>query len=217
MTRKGILIAGGFTSLLQQVKTRIENINRGGLYRQRSIGCREGTRPQRGPTDSYGCTRFQPEPPSGETAETLEEKRYRMENIYKQEGLNGGQRVEVIDLMETTYSLQRTHINQMPASSIEHLRMKWPYLFTKRGIYAHFELLTDIKVLQVLELSMEDCGRAVVEYFRTKSNHRDVQAIVSQGLDGDLTLQVVQLLMAHFGESPDGLMIHTDVSIHQLL
>lgn len=116
MTRKGILIAGGFTSLLQQVKTRIENINRGGLYRQRSMRSNKGTRPQRGPTDSYGCTRFQPEPPSEETADTLEEKRYRMENMYKQEGLNGGQRAEVTHLMETTYSLQRTHINQRPAS-----------------------------------------------------------------------------------------------------
>lgn len=189
----------------------------GGLYRQRSMRSNKGTRPQRGPTDSYGCTRFQPEPPSEETADTLEEKRYRMENMYKQEGLNGGQRAEVTHLMEPTYSLQRTHINQRPASSIEDLRMKWPFLFTQRGIYAHFELLTDIKILQVLELSMEECGRTIVEYFRTKSNQRDVQAIVSQGLDGDLTLHVVQLLMAHFGESPDGLMIHTDVSIGQLL
>lgn len=140
-----------------------------------------------------------------------------MENIYKQEGLNGGQRAEVTHLMETTYSLQRTHINQMPASSTEHLRMKRPFLFTQRGIYAHFRLLTDIKVLQVLELSMEGCGRAVMEYFRTKSNQRDVRAIVSQGLDVDLTLHVVQLLMTHFGESPYGLKIHTDVSIGQLL
>lgn len=105
----------------------------------------------------------------------------------------------------------------MPASSIEDLRIKWPYLFTQRGIYAHFELLKDIKVLQVLELYMEECGLAVVGYFRTKSKHCDVQALVPQGLDGDLTLQVVKLVITHFGESPDGLMIHTFVSIDQLL
>ncbi|KAK9539487.1 hypothetical protein VZT92_004591 [Zoarces viviparus] len=52
MTRKGILIAGGFNSLLQQVKARIENINRGGLYRQRLIKSRDGAGPQRGPTDA---------------------------------------------------------------------------------------------------------------------------------------------------------------------
>ncbi|MEQ2185030.1 hypothetical protein GOODEAATRI_014017 [Goodea atripinnis] len=170
--------------------------------------------PQHGPNDTYGCTGFQPEPPSDETADTLEEKRYRMENIYKQEGLNGGKRAEVINLMEKTYSLQRAHVNAMPASSIEDLRINWPYLFTQCGIYAHFVLLTDVKVMQVLELSIEECGQVIVEYFRTQSSHHGVQAIVSQGLDGDLTFHVVQLLMAHFGESTDGLMIFADVSIH---
>ncbi|KAL7851964.1 hypothetical protein SRHO_G00177490 [Serrasalmus rhombeus] len=100
----------------------------------------------------------------------------------------------------------------MPAPSIEDLKSKWPYLFTQRGIYAHFELLTDVKVPQVLELSIQECGRAIVEYFRTQLNHHAVQAVVSQGLEGDLTFHVVQLLLAHFGESPEGLMIHADVS-----
>ncbi|KAK5603501.1 hypothetical protein CRENBAI_006149 [Crenichthys baileyi] len=106
--------------------------------------------------------------------------------------------------MEKTYSLQRAHINAMPASSTEDLRINWPYLFTQCGIYAHFGLLTDVNVMQVLERSIEQCGRVIVEYFRTQSSHHDVQAIVSQGLDGDLTFHVVQLLMAHFGNQ-----IHT--------
>ncbi|KAI4889318.1 hypothetical protein NFI96_006059 [Prochilodus magdalenae] len=144
MTKKGVLIAGGFTSLLQQVKTRIENINRGGC-----IGSVQW--------DAAGKLDL---------------------NIYQQEDL----------------------------------KSKWPYLFTQRGIYANFELLTDVKVLQVLELSIQECGRAIVEYFGTQLKHRDVQAVVSQGLDRDLTFNVVQLLLVHFGESPDGLMILADVS-----
>ncbi|MED6237365.1 hypothetical protein ATANTOWER_023551 [Ataeniobius toweri] len=68
----------------------------------------------------------------------------------------------------------------------------------------------DVKVMQVLERSIEECGRVIVEYFRTQSSHHDVQAIVSQGLDGDLTFHVVQRLMAHFGESTDGLKIFAD-------
>ncbi|KAL7826873.1 hypothetical protein AOLI_G00320820 [Acnodon oligacanthus] len=106
----------------------------------------------------------------------------------------------------------------MPAPSIEDLKSKWPYLFTPRGIYAHFELLTDVKVAQVLEFSIQECGRATVEHFRTQLNHRDVQAVVSQGLEGDLTFHVVQLVLAHFGESLEGLMILADVRIvHCLL
>ncbi|MED6292173.1 hypothetical protein CHARACLAT_030963 [Characodon lateralis] len=68
----------------------------------------------------------------------------------------------------------------------------------------------DVKVMQVLERSIEECGQVIVEYFRTQSSHHNVQAIVSQGLDGDLTFHVVQLFMAHFGESTDGLMIFAD-------
>ncbi|KAK5607005.1 hypothetical protein CRENBAI_010279 [Crenichthys baileyi] len=113
-----------------------------GLYRQRSVTrCCSVIGPQHGPNNTYGCTQFQPEPPSEETADTLEEKLYRMENIYKQEGLNGGKRAEMS---------------------------------------------------------------------RTQSIHHDVQAIVSQGLGRDLTFHVVQLLMAHFGESTEGLMIFAD-------
>ncbi|KAL7838028.1 hypothetical protein AOLI_G00264320 [Acnodon oligacanthus] len=76
-----------------------------GLYRQDSLGCCGETGPQRGSVDTFGYTRFQPEPPKEETTDTLEEKRYRMENIYQQEGLNVGQRAEVINLMEATYSV----------------------------------------------------------------------------------------------------------------
>lgn len=61
MTPGGVIIGGGFTSLLSQVKTRIENLNREGtLKRYRSS--RLSGQLQR-PTDSYGCTQFQPEPP----------------------------------------------------------------------------------------------------------------------------------------------------------
>ena len=56
-----------------------------------------------------------------------------------------------------------------------------------------------------------------MEYFRTQLKHRDVQAVVFQGLDRDLTFHVVQLLLVHFGESPDGLMILADVSIDHCL
>lgn len=45
--------------------------------------------------------------------------------------------------METTYYLQRCHINALPAPTIEDLRIKCPYLFTQKGLCAHFELLTD--------------------------------------------------------------------------
>ncbi|KAK0134680.1 THAP domain-containing protein 1 [Merluccius polli] len=204
MTPGGVIIAGGFTSLLSQVKTRIENVNRAGtLKRHRST--RLSGQLQR-PTDCYGCTQFQPEPPSEETNESVAQKQQQLENIYSQEGIHGGERAEVINLMKATFCLQRNQINQTPAPSIGDLRIQWPYLFTQRGIYCHFELLTDISVLRALELSIEECGRGMEKYLRTKAKNKDV------GEDRELTLRVVQLLMAYFDERTEGLILIADMS-----
>lgn len=180
------------------------------MYRQRTLY--HGTGPQRVAIDSYGCTQFSPPRPSNEDTTTLEEKRFHMVSIYQREGLDGGERSEIIHNMEITYSIQRADINATPPPSIQDLKMRWPFLFSPRGIYAHFEHLTDVKVLQVLELSMEECGRAVVEFFRTEGN-RDLMTMAIQGANRDLTYHVIQLVMAHFGENPDGLMFVADVSV----
>ncbi|KAJ8280597.1 hypothetical protein GJAV_G00056690 [Gymnothorax javanicus] len=193
MTTGGVIIAGGFISLLSQVKTRIENINRAGTLKRHRTSRWSGQL-QRS-TDSYGCTQFQPDPPPEETSETVEQKRQQLVNIYSQEGIQGSERAEVINLMKTTFCLQRNQINQTPAPSIEDLRIQWPYLFTQRGIYCHFELLTDISVLRALELSIEECGQGIEKYLKKKLKNKDVQSE-----DGELTLSIIQLLMAYFDE-----------------
>lgn len=78
------------------------------------------------PSDSYGCTQFNPELPQQETYETLEQKRQQLETIYRQEGICSGEKGEVINLMKTTFCLQRKHINQTPSPSIEDMRIQWP-------------------------------------------------------------------------------------------
>ncbi|XP_069395202.1 uncharacterized protein [Paralichthys olivaceus] len=205
MTTGGVIVAGGFTSLLSQVKTRIENMNRAGTLKRHRTSRRAGQLQR--PTDSYGCTQFQPDPPPEETDETVEQKRQQLVNIYRQEGIQGSERAEVINLMKTTFCLQRNHINQTPAPSIEDLRIQWPYLFTPRGLYCHFELLTDISVLRALELSIEECGQGIEKYLRTKLKNKDVQSE-----DGELTLCIIQLLMAYFDERREGLILLADMS-----
>nr|XP_023696093.1 uncharacterized protein LOC111858502 [Paramormyrops kingsleyae] len=131
MTPGGKMIGGGYTSLVSQVKTRIENINREGtLKRHRSTRMSEQ---QQKPTDSYGCTQFQPAPPTEETNESLERKQQQLENIYRQEGIHGGERAEVIHLMKTTFSLQRNQINQTPALSIAELKKTVALSFYPKG------------------------------------------------------------------------------------
>lgn len=210
----GQLLGNGYTSLLIQIKNRIENLNRSSSFRQhRSSG--DGLK--RGPTDTYGCTRFQPNLPPEETDETIEQKRQRMEEIYRRDGINGGERAEVKQLLETTFCLQRQQINVLPTPAIADLREKWPFLFTQKGLYGHFELLTDIKVLRALELSMEECGRAIIEFFSNKPTNTDVRAVLSQRPNLEQSFCVIQLLMAHFTESLDGLILLVDVSYYFLL
>ncbi|XP_052387247.1 uncharacterized protein LOC127934122 [Carassius gibelio] len=201
----GSLLCGGYTSLLIQLKNRIENLNRDG-----SFSFHRSSTAKRGPTDTYGCTRFQPELPPEETDETVEQHRQRLEEIYRQEGAGGAERAEVKNLMELTFSLQHRHINTIPPPDIEDVKSKWPFLFTPRYIYGHFELLTDINVLRSLELIMQECGRAITEYFRGKPTNKNVKDILSNGEDNEMALRVVQLLMAHFGEDITGLILLTD-------
>lgn len=202
MTPNGSLLGGCYTSLLIQVKNRIENVNRDGNRSSTS---------KRGPTDIYGCTRFQPELPPEETNDTLEQHRQRLEEIYRQEGAAGAERAEVKNLMELTFALQRHHINTLPPPGIENLKSKWPFLFTPRYIYAHFELLTDINVLRNLELSIEECGSAITEYLRGKPTNKDVKDILFNGENNEIALRAVQLLLAHFGEDLTRLILLTDV------
>lgn len=201
----------GYASLLVQVKNRIENMNRGRNF-ARNRALRNSSTYKRGPSDAYRCTRFQSELPSEETTETMEQNRQRLEEIYRQEGAGGAESAEVKSLMELTFCLQRQHMNVLPPPCVEDIKSKWPFLFTQRYIHAHFELLTDIDVLHSLELTMEECGRAISEYFRVKPTNKDVKDVLSNGEDNEMSLRVVQLLMAHFGENLTGLVLLADVS-----
>lgn len=207
----GSLIGGGYTSLLIQVKTRVENLNRESSFvchrAKPNSGCK------RGPTDTYGCVRFEPQLPPEETAETIESKRQRLQDIYSHEGTGGVERAEVKTLMETTFCLLREQLNSMPAPSVEDIGSQWPYLFHQKSICAHFKLLTDIDVLNAFEMSTIECGKAIIEYFKNKSKNEKVKDVLSQSENTEMALLHVKLLMSHFQEHEEGLVLHADVSI----
>ncbi|XP_037644999.1 uncharacterized protein LOC119499858 isoform X2 [Sebastes umbrosus] len=87
----GQVLGNGYASLLIQVKNRIDNLNRTSSFRQhRSSSHGE----KRGPTDIYGCARFQPSLPPDENENTVETKRQKLEGIYIRDGINGAERAE---------------------------------------------------------------------------------------------------------------------------
>ncbi|CAM4563987.1 unnamed protein product [Leuciscus chuanchicus] len=193
----GRVVGEGYSSLLAQIKNRIDNLSRTTSFRQHRSA---GSGVKRGPTDTYGCTRFQPDLPLDETDVSIETKRQKLEDLYSQEGAKGAEKAEVEKLMETTFCLQRSQINSVPAPSVAELMEKWPYLFFQKGLFAHFELLTDINVLRALELSMED-----------KPTNSEVKSILSKDEPIDSSYQIVQLLMAHFMEKQDELILQENM------
>ncbi|KAG2456475.1 PAXB1 protein, partial [Polypterus senegalus] len=202
-------IAGGYASLLSQLKVRIEHLNRSNTLSHRIQSNESGTIKKRSTKDSYGCTRWEPELPAGESYDSLEVKRQRMEEIFLYEGSTGADRGEVCKLMEETYCYQRRMINAIPSPIIASLKTKWPYLFMQRYMNSHFELLTDRNVLSHLEMSFKECGKLITEYFKAKPTNAIVQNVLTRG-EEDVAACVLQLLLAHFEEKMDGLILQTD-------
>ena len=100
----------------------------------------------------------------------------------------------------------------LPATSIEDLKTKWPYLLSQIGLYSHFELLTDIPVLCTLELAMEEHVKTIIEFFKIKPTNAKVKEVLSLCEDVELSYCVLQLLMAHFSENITDLILLADVS-----
>lgn len=118
--------------------------------------------------------------------------------------MGGVERAELMNTMEATYCCQQPYINASPPPSIEEVRSQWPYLFHFKSIFTHFQLLTDINVLRSLELSMDQSGRSIIEYFN-KSNDKNVKAVFSQSHAEDVEV-------AHFKENTEGLLFFAYVS-----
>ncbi|XP_036973995.1 uncharacterized protein LOC119030475 isoform X2 [Acanthopagrus latus] len=206
-------VGAGHESLLYQIKTRIEHLNRNNtVAHHRKAKNGHGDQPQRGPADTYGCTQWQPELPPEETEVSLENKRQKLIAIFSHEGSSGMERAEVLQLMVATYCLQRQMINASPAPALADVKNKWPYLFFPRSMCAHFELLTNIPVVRKMEAFLEEHGRNILEFFKQNPTNADVKAVLYRSDCSVTALNILPVLMAHFKEPLDALIIETDVS-----
>ncbi|XP_076594907.1 uncharacterized protein LOC143325601 isoform X2 [Chaetodon auriga] len=218
--KDGTKIGSGFGSLVTQLKTRIEHVNRGSTLSRRRKSKNVSKSPAdiaRGPADQYGCVRWQPDCPVDETEESLKDKQREMKDLYSTEGPSGAERGHLTHLMKATYYLQRKTINASPPPSIAELKNEWPYLFTPKELYSHFQLLTDIDILHKMEQAIEDKGKLILKYFEQKpagpnADERERILVKYNNEDKcDPLPCVILLLMAYFRENPDGLILQTDV------
>ncbi|TRY62397.1 hypothetical protein DNTS_007876 [Danionella cerebrum] len=202
----------GYYSLLKQLKTRVEHCNRENTLARRRTTKRGTETSERlqsiGPAASYGCRQWQPEPPIPNSDEVLEEKRQTLENLYLQYGINGSDRSDVSILMKETFYLQRKHINDTDAPPIKDLKCKWPYLFVQKHMHAHFEELTHVGIHKTLNQSIQEYGKVLVDFFKTKPSNNTVKNVLSA--EEDFEPLVIKLILAHFKEDPAGLLLLAD-------
>lgn len=218
--KKGDIIGDGCHSLLQQIKTRVEYKNiKNTLARRRRerrprTGVADGAREvARGPVDQYGCVRWCPaERPPGETEATLLEMKSQLCKMYTEEGMGGAERAD--PLMEKTFIIQRQYLNSVPAPAIAEIKEEWPFLFSQRGLYSHFGLLTDVSILNKLQEALNNKGSTVICFCQEHSRRPGIQDVLNnyEPETSDKAACVLMLLMAYFREPKNAIMLENDVS-----
>ncbi|XP_041829977.1 uncharacterized protein LOC121635872 [Melanotaenia boesemani] len=226
-TEEGETIGCGYFTLLQQLKTRVEYVNRDNtlsrLRRPRRSQTSDDDQPpppaKCARIDSYGCINWQPqEYPDGETPNSLEEKRKEMVDIFTQEGLRAAERGRVKDLMTVTYLKQREDINADPSPSILDISQQWPFLLSWKFLLSHFTTLTGVDLHTRLKDDMDKKGKRLLEYFRSQmmSWTKEVKVLLKDALkedrEGTDGLAALLVMMTHFKEAEDALLILADVT-----
>lgn len=226
-TEEGELIGCGYYSLLCQLKIRVEHLNRNNTMarlrkpkRTDEVDNSQPSTSKSAKLDSYGCVNWNPtELPEGETVESLEIKRKEMLSLFSQEGPRAAERSKVQELMKMTFIAQRHSINASPPPSISDLQARWPFLFMKRFVCAHFEELTGVDLELRFKESLYTKGERILCFFKNLNSRwgKEVRTVLKdidrEGRDVDPSLAAVLLMMAHFKEKEESLFLLADVSI----
>ncbi|XP_041849213.1 uncharacterized protein LOC121645005 [Melanotaenia boesemani] len=225
-TAEGEQLGCGYYSLLKQLKTRVEHVNRDNVSsrirqpRKRSTSENGDPAIKRGRSelDSYGCINWQPTTlPEGETAETLETKRQIMSTVFRSAGPQAIETTDVNELMSLTYTYQRHMLNSWPAPTLCEIQEHWPFLFTKRGLCMHFHTLTDIEVDTRLSEALRTKGRRIWNFFQSQrlkwskeTEHLLRECDSAELNQNQIATTVILLLMKYFQEKEDSIFILAD-------
>ncbi|XP_048011377.1 uncharacterized protein LOC125263257 isoform X3 [Megalobrama amblycephala] len=226
---EGELIGCGYFSVINQLKTRVEYLNRGNSLSR----LRKHKRTQRDDEDgdddqpavatcaridSYGCVRWQPEDyPDGETSASLVEKKLEMMDIFSREGLKGTERGRVEDLMAITYAKQREYINAKPSPSILDVGKEWPFLFSQKFLLSHFTTLTNVELYTRLNEDLDKKGKRLLDFFSSQITkwRKEVRAVLKEAIkkdrEGSDGLAAMLVMLAHFKEQEESLFLIADV------
>ncbi|KAL7370621.1 hypothetical protein ABVT39_006055 [Epinephelus coioides] len=228
ITEEGELLGSGYHSLLEQLKRRVEHVNRNcDSHRIRQPkrtpnDDSNANRRVRSKVDSYGCINWQPKDlPEGETSDSLESKRVTLVELFGSMGPRAAELTEVDEFMRLTYIYQRYMINSCPPPPLHLLEEHWPFLFTKRGLCTHFLTLTGIDIDDRLGEALVTKGRRIVSFFQSQKLKwgNEIQALLKEmesatsERNQDLTaIAAVLLAIKYFHETEDSIFILADAT-----
>ncbi|XP_040070617.1 uncharacterized protein LOC115326229 [Ixodes scapularis] len=198
----GRVIGTGHESLLNQLVSRVENSVR---PEKPSGSQREEKRKKR----QYGC--LSPCGPD-EADDILKEKQAKLKELY-QHGEN--QKYDILDLMESTYSLQRANIDS-GVMNVEDLKEAWPFLFQPFGLFQHFRRLVSVDIESALNDSLPSKAQKIMEFMQYKKLEKKKLLTVLQERAGhpespqaDMMCAIL-LLVTYFGEKLELLLLHSE-------
>ncbi|CAM1312336.1 Uncharacterised protein g5950 [Pycnogonum litorale] len=211
----GEVIGSGYTSILNQLKARVENLNRVnnentlrtvvGGEEQCEVSCNRKRK-----ADSYGCVNWQPQLSDDNSKENMLQLKNKLKEMY----LNGPKNcdhVRVDKMMSDSYALQRLHINSQLAASIELLQTEWPFLFHERWLLLHFDNLIGVSLREKL-LSTNKANK-IIDFMKCVCVAKDVRQQMdcilcefSQYEPTEDLAVVFMLLLRYFQEEHDCIM-----------
>ncbi|KAI9545513.1 hypothetical protein NQZ68_035848 [Dissostichus eleginoides] len=114
-------------------------------------------------------------------------------------------------LMERTYVILRRYLNRMPAPAMLEVKEEWPFLFSQRGLFSHFGLLTDVNILQKLQEALGQRGQTILQFCQTLDNPKVREVLASYEPEGsEKAACILLLLMVYFKEPTEKLMLEVD-------
>ncbi|KAK1891219.1 Sterile alpha motif domain containing protein 3 [Dissostichus eleginoides] len=123
--------------------------------------------------------------------------------------MGGAERAE--PLMERTYVILRRYLNRMPAPAMLEVKEEWPFLFSQRGLFSHFGLLTDVNILQKLQEALGQRGQTILQFCQKLDNPKIREVLASYDPEAsEKAACILLLLMVYFKEPTEKLMLEVD-------
>ncbi|XP_064469641.1 uncharacterized protein LOC135384366 [Ornithodoros turicata] len=165
----GHVLGNGYSSFLQQLETRVENVSRG--QNAALAGFASGNLSKRQAKEAYGCEDWQPSGNGISKERAQELQTWLQTEVQKPEELVDAHSAS--RAMQDTYFAQRLYINSKePAHSTTEIKNAWPMLFQRRFFLAHAQRLLGKDVEVPFRAGMRAYAGRVSEALKKSSSPR---------------------------------------------